>query len=186
MSEAQETTGAQRPEKSYGPTLLYVLIGLVAGAALTAAAFLRATDIVEGIDPFKVFKPQVLGLAGAVFIGMVLILSFFTYRPWCHFFWPFGLVGWVAEKISVFKVHVDYDKRVACAACEKAFPSTVMGAILKRDRVIPDCFACGTCIESCATKAIAFQTGRRAKPPVGKFAGDESHERHERPVEDRS
>lgn len=144
-------------------------------AALTAAAFVWATDIVEGIDPFKVFKPQVLGLAGAAFIGAILILSLFTYRPWCHFFCPFGLAGWMAEKISLFKIQVDYDKCIACGTCEKACPSTVMGAILKRDRVIPDCFACGVCIESCPTQAIAFKTGRREKPPAGKFAEAENH-----------
>ena len=83
-------------------------------AALIAGAFVWATDIVEGIDPFKVFKPQALGLIGVVFLGAVLVLSLFTYRPWCHFFCPFGLAGWVAEKISLFKVHVDYDKCIAC------------------------------------------------------------------------
>lgn len=138
-------------------------------AALIAGAFVWATDIVEGIDPFKVFKPQALGLVGAVFIGAVLVLSLFTYRPWCHFFCPFGLTGWVAEKISLFKIHVDYDKCIACGTCEKACPSTVMGAILKRDRIIPDCFACGTCIEQCPTQAIAFKAGRRRRPPQGKF-----------------
>jgi NAD-dependent dihydropyrimidine dehydrogenase PreA subunit len=138
-------------------------------AALTTVAFVWATDIVEGIDPFKVFKPQVLGVVGAVFVGAILLLSLFTYRPWCHFFCPFGLAGWVAEKISLFKIHVDYDKCIACGTCERTCPSTVMGAILKRDRVIPDCFACGTCIESCPAQAIAFKTGRRTRPPEGKF-----------------
>jgi polyferredoxin len=140
-------------------------------AAIVAFAFLWATDVVEGIDPFKIFKPRVLGWAGAVFVGATLVLSLFTWRPWCHFLCPFGLVGWAAEKISVFKVHVDYDKCVACGVCEKACPSTVMGAILRRDRVIPDCFSCGTCMETCPAKAISFRAGRRSKPPAGKFAG---------------
>jgi len=141
-------------------------------AAIVAFAFLWATDIVEGIDPFKTFKPQMLGLAGAAFVGAVLILSLFTWRPWCHFLCPFGLAGWAAEKISLFKVHVDYDQCVACGACEKACPSTAMGAILRRDRVIPDCFSCGTCMETCPAKAISFKAGRRCKPPAGKFAAD--------------
>jgi polyferredoxin len=138
--------------------------------ALVACAFLWGTDLVAGIDPFRMFKPQTLGLAGAVFAGVILVLSLFVWRPWCHFFCPFGLVGWAAEKVSLFKVHVDYDKCIACRACEKACPSTVMGAILQRDRTIPDCFACGTCIETCPTQAISFRAGRRAKPPAGKFA----------------
>ena len=73
-------------------------LGLV--AILFLLAIVWATDIVEGIDPFKIFKPQVLGLAGVAFVGAVLVLSLFTYRPWCHFFCPFGLAGWVAEKMS--------------------------------------------------------------------------------------
>jgi len=145
-------------------------VRIVFFAAIIASAFLWATDIVEGIDPFKIFKPQVLGLAGAAFIVAVLVLSLFTWRPWCHLFCPFGLVGWAAEKICVFKIHVDYSQCVACGACERACPSTVMGAILKRNRVIPDCFACGTCIETCPAKAISFKAGRRSEPPAGKFA----------------
>ncbi len=136
---------------------------------LTFVAFIWATDIVEVIDPFKIFKPQVIGIEGGLFIGLILVLSLFVYRPWCHFFCPFGLVGWLAEKISIFKVKVDYDKCISCEACSKACPSTVMDAILKQNRIIPDCFSCGTCIETCPADAISFECGKREKPPKGKF-----------------
>jgi len=138
--------------------------------ALTAVAFLWATDLVEHIDPFKIFKPKVLGIAGILFIGMILIAALFVYRPWCHFFCPFGLISWMAEKISLFRIKVDYDKCIGCEACSKACPSTVMDAILKQDRVVPDCFACGTCMEVCPAKAISFDKGKRQPVPDGKFA----------------
>lgn len=141
-------------------------------ATVVVFAFAWSTDIVAGVDPFKIFSPQVLGWTGIAFIGIMVVLSLFMWRPWCHFFCPFGLAGWVAEKISLYKIHVNYDKCIACGACEKACPSTVMGAILKRDRVIPDCFACGTCVETCPVEAIGFQAGRRSRPPAGKFAND--------------
>ncbi len=134
--------------------------------ALTLGAFVWATDIVEGIDPFKVFKPQVLGLLGAAFVGAILVASLFVYRPWCHFFCPFGLAGWVAEKVSLFRIRVDRSKCIACGACEKACPSTVMGAILKRKAITPDCFACGTCIETCPVGAVSFAANRRTTPGV--------------------
>ena len=137
--------------------------------ALTAVAFIWATDIIEPIDPFKIFKPTALGIAGIVFIAVILILSLFTYRPWCHFFCPFGLVGWIIEKISLNKIHVDYNKCIACYICSKSCPSNVMDAILKRNKIIPDCFSCGTCIDSCPTNAISFKSGKRARPPEGKF-----------------
>ena len=160
LSRSQD--GRQGPLRQFKvPFVLSNGVRIAFFGAIAAGAFVWATDIVEGIDPFKIFKPQVLGLLGATFAGAVLAASLFVYRPWCHFFCPFGLAGWVAEKISLFKVHVDSNKCTACGACEKACPSTVMGAILRQDRVVPDCFACGTCIETCPVGAISFRAGRR-------------------------
>ncbi|MCF7955283.1 MAG: 4Fe-4S binding protein [Phycisphaerae bacterium] len=137
--------------------------------ALTAVAFLWATDIVEHIDPFKIFKPKVIGFIGGAFIALILIAGLFIYRPWCHFFCPFGLVSWIAEKVSIFKIQVDYDKCISCQACSKACPTNVMNTILKQNGITPDCFSCGTCIETCPEKAISFKTGKRQPPPEGKF-----------------
>ncbi len=144
-------------------------IRILTFAALVGAAVLWGTDIIDPVDPFKIFKPLMLSAVGIVFIAALLLASVFVYRPWCHLFCPFGLVGWLAEKGSLKKIQVDYAACTACGACEKACPSTVMGAILKRDRVIPDCFACGTCVEVCPVKAIEFKGGKRRRPPEGKF-----------------
>ncbi len=142
--------------------------------SLVLFAFGWAFDIIDPIDPFKIYKPAVLTIAGGAFLVVVLAASLFLYRPWCHLFCPFGLVGWVAEKISIFKIRVDYDSCIGCEACVKACPSSVMGAILKRDRVIPDCFACGSCIEVCPVNAVNLRAGRRTLPPEGKFARAEA------------
>jgi polyferredoxin len=145
-------------------------IRIVFFAVFTAVAFMAAIDLIEPIDPFKVFKPMYLGITGAVFLAALLIASLFTYRPWCHFFCPFGLVGWLFEKVSIGKISVDYARcKDGCVVCEKACPSDCMEAILKQKRTIPDCFACATCLEACPTQAITFKVGRRPKPPVGKF-----------------
>ena len=144
-----------------------IRIGVFVLFCLFALAW--ATDFIEPIDPFKIYKPQALGLAGAVFLGAVLIAALFVYRPWCSLACPFGLAGWVFEKLSVFRIRVDYDACTACGSCAKACPSTVMDAILKQDRVVPDCFACGVCIETCPTQAISLAAGRRTPPPDGKF-----------------
>ena len=135
----------------------------------TIVAFVWAFDVIGVIDPFKIFNPAVFGTAGIISIALILIASLFVYRPWCHLFCPFGLVGWLVEKISVYKIKVNYDTCTACNACVNACPSTVMEAILKQNRTIPDCFACGTCIEVCPTKSIEFASGKRETPPVGKF-----------------
>jgi ferredoxin len=132
----------------------------------TVLAFVWALDIIGLIDPFKVFNPAALNVPGAVFIGALLLSALFVYRPWCHLVCPFGLVGWLAEKVSFYRVRVDYGKCVGCRKCESACPSDVMGAILHRDRkAIPDCFSCGNCIEICPTKAVSFSCGKRDLPP---------------------
>lgn len=139
--------------------------------ALVLVAFSWTYDITNEINPFIIFKPLNMSVLGWIFVVVLLITSLFVYRPWCHLFCPFGLTGWLFEKISLYRIRVDYDACISCNACANACPSSVMGAILKRDKaVIPDCFSCGSCIESCPTNAVSFSFGKRAKPPLEKIS----------------
>lgn len=135
----------------------------------TVVAVFWAFDLVEYIDPFKIFNPKMLHLAGWIFLGIVIIASLFVYRPWCHLFCPFGLFGWLFERFSFVKIRVSYADCIACDVCSKSCPSTVMNAILKQDKSIPDCFTCGTCIDVCPTNAVSLSYGKREKVPEGKF-----------------
>ena len=139
-------------------------------AIFTAIAFAWGLDIVEPVDPFKIFNPEHLAAAGAVFIIILLLLGLFVYRPWCHLFCPFGLVGWLVEKISIVKIKVNYETCIACKKCAAVCPSTVMSAILQRDKkTIPDCFSCYTCRDICPTNSISFSFGKRSLSPEGHF-----------------
>lgn len=139
-------------------------------SVFTLIAFAWGADIIDPIDPFKIYKPAYLGIIGVSFIGILLLASLFIYRPWCHLFCPFGLVGWLVEKISLVKISVSYDTCVACQKCANSCPSTVMGAILRRDKkAIPDCFSCYTCREVCPTNSISFSTRKRTLPPPDHF-----------------
>jgi hypothetical protein len=64
-------------------------------------------DMIGAIDQSGVFKPSVSAVYGWICIGEVLVAGPFVYRPWRHFFRPFGLVGWVLEKISGFEIEVN-------------------------------------------------------------------------------
>jgi NAD-dependent dihydropyrimidine dehydrogenase PreA subunit len=151
------------------PFVVTNTIRIATFCALAIVAFAWGFDIIGAVDPFKIYKPSVVAIYGWVFIGAVLVAGLFVYRPWCHLFCPFGLAGWIVEKISIFKIHVDYDTCIACEACAKACPSSVMEAILKRERTIPDCFSCATCIGVCPTNSISLKSGKRTTPPEGKF-----------------
>ncbi len=135
----------------------------------TIVAFVWAIDIVEPIDPFKIYKLSALTYVGWTFIAAVLITSLFVYRPWCSLFCPFGLAGWLIEKVSIFKIKVNYEKCTACGICAKACPNNSMDAILKQDKTIPDCFSCSTCIDVCPEDAIEFAKGKRDIPEKDKF-----------------
>jgi polyferredoxin len=134
------------------------------------ASFLWKSDIIEPVDPFKIYNPAHIILFGGIFIGIILVAGLFIYRPWCHLFCPFGQVGWMVEKISRNRISVDYKTCIACQKCAAACPSTVMGAILRRDKMtIPDCFSCYTCRDVCPTGSIAFSSRKRALPPENHF-----------------
>ncbi|MEN8126200.1 MAG: 4Fe-4S dicluster domain-containing protein [Planctomycetota bacterium] len=137
-------------------------------AVFTGVVFKMGFDIIGTIDPFKIFNPKMLGWSGGIFVAVVLIASCIVYRPWCHLFCPFGLVGWLGEKISVFRIRIDRDTCTDCKACVKACPSNVMDSYLEKKAPAPDCFACGACIETCPVKAISFA----AKTPTGTGPSD--------------
>jgi NAD-dependent dihydropyrimidine dehydrogenase PreA subunit len=151
------------------PLAITNTIRIITFAALAFIAFVWGLDMIGAVDPFKMFKPSVVAVYGWVFIGALLIASLFIYRPWCHLFCPFGLIAWIVEKMSVFKIQVNYDTCSACEKCVQACPSSVMEGILKRDRIVPDCFSCATCIEVCPTKSISFKAGKRRMPPPDKY-----------------
>lgn len=135
----------------------------------TVVAFIWGFDLVEPIDPFKLYKPVVVGTIGMIFLIGILTLSLFVYRPWCTLFCPFGLVGWLVEKQSIFKINVNYATCEGCQTCAQACPSTAMETILKQQSTITDCFSCGSCIDSCPTASVSFRAGKRNTPPSGKF-----------------
>ncbi len=146
------------------PFVMTNTIRIIFFLVFAVIALVWAFDIIEPVDLFKIFKPSALGIIGIIFAAIMLSLSLIIYRPWCHLLCPFGLVGWIAEKISIIKIKVNYEKCIACGACVKSCPSTAMEAIIKHKKTIPDCFSCASCIESCPVDAIEFKAGKRQKP----------------------
>lgn len=149
-----DTEGLTRQWKP--PFALTNSIRIATFIALCFFAIAAGTDIIAPVDPFRIYSPMRLGVIGAGFALLMLISSLFIYRPWCHFFCPFGLTGWLFERISVNKIRVNRKTCVSCGECAKACPSMAMEAILRKCSMKPDCFSCGTCQGVCPTKSIYF------------------------------
>lgn len=130
-------------------TVRAIFVAAVAGCALFVPF-----DLLEPVDPFRVFR---LGAASAVAVAaLVLIAGVWVYRPWCTFACPFGLVSWIAERLSIARVRVNHQTCISCRACERACPTHSMEQIRARRVFAQDCFACGACLRVCPVKAIRW------------------------------
>lgn len=123
-------------------------------AVFTIVAFTAGTDIIEPLDPFRVFR---LGAAAAVAAALViLVVGIWIYRPWCTFFCPFGLVSWLGERIAITKPRVNLDTCIDCRRCERECPTSAIEGLRRCYPLPQDCFACGTCIRVCPVDAIRW------------------------------
>jgi len=99
----------------------------------------------------------------AVLVGAVLIASVFVYRPFCYLVCPVGLLTWLLEYVSIFRVRIDREKCNDCKKCILKSPCPSVKAIVDGDTLRPDCFACGICIDACPKDALEFGIWKKAK-----------------------
>jgi NAD-dependent dihydropyrimidine dehydrogenase PreA subunit len=147
--------------KKYKPPFwLSNLVRVVFFAALAGAALFVPLDIMEPIDPFRIFRPATaLAAGGAIALGvsvLLLVIGIWVYRPWCTFLCPFGLVSWLGERVSIFRPRVNHDTCIDCKACERACPTHSMEGIRAGRRWAQDCFACGACVRVCPVTAVKW------------------------------
>lgn len=130
--------------------VLCILFGVVGGS--------RGMVLYHYINPFNLFN---LDIASAgIFLTVMLALggSFFFYRPFCRIICPFGLISWIAEKISLFRVRIDKAACTECGACIRACPSTAAEDRVHGKRFPADCFSCARCLNVCSQDAIHYRS----------------------------
>jgi NAD-dependent dihydropyrimidine dehydrogenase PreA subunit len=128
--------------------MLLFLFGVIGGK--------RGMVIYHYVNPFNLFNLEfeLESILSAVIV--ILIFSFFTYRPFCQFVCPFGLVSWIAERISIFRIRIDKKKCTECGACIKACPLEAAKGRVMGKLAPADCFSCARCLNICPVDAVRY------------------------------
>ena len=116
---------------------------------------LFGTNIYNLFNPFELFHWH-LNTYLIIVTTVVILASLIYYRPFCHFLCPAGLITWFFEQVSIFKVIKNEARCTHCNKCIKESPCSAIDPIIKDHTIIPDCYACGKCIESCQVDALSF------------------------------
>ncbi|MFC1504210.1 4Fe-4S binding protein [Spirochaetota bacterium] len=108
---------------------------------------------------FKVFSNN-LSKGAIVLLPIIIIISFFIYRPYCQLICPFGLYSWVLENLSLFRIRVDHTKCTNCNKCVDVCPTFAAKSRVDGTSTAykSECWSCGKCIEACKFDAIKYST----------------------------
>lgn len=150
--------------KFHVPFVISLVIRLVFFVAFIMLLFGIGLDIknfviYHQVNYFKLFRFTSLAPFALYSLPVLIVTSFFVFRPFCQFVCPFGLWAWLLQNIAINKIRIERDKCINCGKCEKACPTEAMKIIYgnKRKFFLPDCWSCGKCIDICPTGAIQYK-----------------------------
>ena len=136
---------------------LLILFGLLGGR--------QGLVLYHYVNPFNLFNLDVETVSVGLVIAASLIASAGMYRPFCQFICPFGLVSWLLEQLSLFRVRIDRSRCTECGACARACPLEAASGRLAGKLFPADCFSCGRCLNVCPVDAIHYGfVGSRRSP----------------------
>jgi len=145
------------------PFWLSLAVRIILLAAFVTILFggwtvLGQTNLYQPVNYFKLFRlPQLTPLI-LYSLPVLAVLSVLLYRPFCQIVCPFGLLAWLLEKVSFYRIHINAKRCTKCLKCIKACPTQAMHRIYERKTLLPpDCWSCGDCIESCPARAVSYK-----------------------------
>lgn len=119
--------------------------------------------ILEGGIPLSLFNEGIRNTLGKLFLlkgsflALVVILSIYTFRPFCKWICPLGAFYAFFNKISFFQYKVDQDACIHCGKCRKACG---MEVDMSKNQTALECIRCGECVKVCPTDAISTSLDR--------------------------
>lgn len=130
--------------------MLLFLFGIIGGR--------KGLVIYHYINPFSLFNLDFEIFSILLTVIVTLLVSFTIYRPFCQLICPFGLISWIAERLSIFRVRIDKEKCTQCGACIMACPLEAAKDLIGRKRFPADCFSCASCLNVCPVDAISYSS----------------------------
>ena len=129
-------------------TVLLLMFGIIGGR--------KGFIIYHYVNPFNLFNLDFETFSILLTVVIALSVSFFIYRPFCQFICPFGLISWVAERFSIFRVRINKEKCTQCGVCIKACPLEAAEGRVNGKKMPADCFSCARCLNVCPVDAIQY------------------------------
>jgi polyferredoxin len=111
-----------------------------------------------------------MGVATAVTLGVLLLLSVFIQNFWCRYLCPYGAMVGLAALASPLRIRREPAVCIDCAKCAKACPSQ-----LKVDQLVTirsaECTGCLECVAVCPAEGALMMTApRRRRVPAWAMA----------------
>ncbi len=121
---------------------------------ITVLAIFWSFSLLQIINPFigfNIFTNPLapLFLIPGITLILVIIVSFFIYRPWCRLFCPFGALSSLVGRFTQFK-YVRTEDCNDCGLCETICPTHQA----ERDSKKRECYYCNRCVTVCPQDAI--------------------------------
>jgi ferredoxin len=136
--------------------MLLFLFGVIGGR--------RGLVIYHYVNPFNLFAFDFESISIIAMVIGAIVLSFLSYRPFCQFVCPFGLVSWAFERFSIFSVRIDYATCTQCGLCIRACPLEAAKGKVYKTPFRAECFSCARCLNVCPVDAISYKFSfRRGK-----------------------
>ncbi len=130
-------------------TMILFMFGIIGGK--------KGFVLYHHINPFNLFNFDFDELSIVITLVCVFIVGLFIYRPFCQFICPFGLISWLAERFSIFRVNVDHSKCTKCGVCIDICPLDAAKGMVERKKMPADCFSCARCLNVCPVDAIHYE-----------------------------
>jgi len=109
------------------------------------------------INPFNLFDWDFANVSLTLTVVVALVSSLTVYRPFCQLICPFGLISWIAERFSIFRVVIDKNKCTQGGTCIKVCPLESAKGLVYGNKLPQDCFSCARCLTVCPEDAIQYK-----------------------------